>query len=94
MGTNISKPAIKEWISATVMVLLGNAYGRSFEAVDPAMIILRKLSRSDWIYYIEEYLYRVIDYIGDYYDALHTTGRQYIIDDINIYIEVRQSSMG
>ena len=56
MGTNISKPAIKECISATVMVLLGNAYGRSFEAVDPAMIILRKLSRSDWIYYIEECL--------------------------------------
>ena len=22
--------------------------------------------------------YRVIDYINDYYDALHTTGRQYI----------------
>ena len=56
MGTKISKPAIKECISATVMVLLGNAYGRSFEAVDPAMIILRKLSRSDWIYYIEECL--------------------------------------
>ena len=56
MGTKISKPAIKECISATMMVLLGNAYGRSFEAVDPAMIILRKLSRSDWIYYIEEYL--------------------------------------
>lgn len=56
MGTKISKPAIKECISATMMVLLGNAYGRSFEAVDPAMIILRKLSRSDWIYYIEECL--------------------------------------
>lgn len=39
-------------------------------------------------------LYRVIDYIGDYYEALHTAGRQYFIDDINIYIEVRQSSMG
>lgn len=39
-------------------------------------------------------LYRVIDYIGDYYEVLHTAGRQYIIDDINIYIEVRQSSMG
>lgn len=56
MGTKIPKPAIKECISATLMVLLGNAYGRSFEAVDPAMSILRKLSRSDWIYYIEECL--------------------------------------
>ncbi|HIR14155.1 MAG TPA: DUF3791 domain-containing protein [Candidatus Choladousia intestinavium] len=29
--------------------------------------------------------YRVIDYIRDYYEALHTTGRQYNVDDINIY---------
>ena len=35
--------------------------------------------------------YRVIDYIRDYYEALHTTGRQYIVDDINMYIEARQS---
>lgn len=38
--------------------------------------------------------YRVIEYIRDYYEALHTTGRQYIVDDINMYIEARQSSMG
>ncbi len=37
--------------------------------------------------------YRVIDYIRDYYEALHTTGRQYIVDDISMYIEARQSSM-
>ena len=30
--------------------------------------------------------YRVIDYIRDYYEALHTTGRQYIVDDISMYI--------
>lgn len=35
-------------------------------------------------------LYRVIDYINDYYEALHTTGRQYIVDDIDMYIEARQ----
>ena len=34
--------------------------------------------------------YRVIDYINDYYDALHTTGRQYIVDDIDMYIKVHQ----
>lgn len=35
--------------------------------------------------------YRVIDYIRAYYEALHTTGRQYIVDDINLYIKARQS---
>jgi len=34
--------------------------------------------------------YRVIDYIRAYYEALHTTGRQYIVDDINLYINARQ----
>ena len=34
--------------------------------------------------------YRVIDYIRSYYEALHTTGRQYIVDDINLYIKARQ----
>lgn len=37
--------------------------------------------------------YRVIDYIRDYYEALHTTGRQYIVDDISMYIEARQSAL-
>ncbi len=35
--------------------------------------------------------YKVIDYIHDYYEALHTTGRQYIVDDISMYIEARQA---
>ncbi len=34
--------------------------------------------------------YRVIEYIRNYYEALHTTGRQYIVDDINIYISERE----
>ena len=37
--------------------------------------------------------YRVIDYIRAYYEALHTTGRQYIVDDINLYINARQPAM-
>ena len=37
--------------------------------------------------------YRVIDYIRAYYEALHTTGRQYIVDDINLYINARQPSV-
>jgi hypothetical protein len=35
--------------------------------------------------------YRVTDYIIAYYESLHTTGRQYTIDDIDLYIESRQS---
>ena len=34
--------------------------------------------------------YDVISYIRAYYEALHTTGRQYIVDDISAYIEARQ----
>lgn len=56
MGTKIPRPAIKECISATLMVLLGNAYGKSYEAVTPATNILQKLSQNDWIYYIEQCL--------------------------------------
>lgn len=37
--------------------------------------------------------YSVIDYIRDYYEALHTTGRQYIVDDITMYIEARKPSL-
>ena len=35
--------------------------------------------------------YLVIDYIRNYYESLHTTGRQYIVDDINMYIEAREN---
>lgn len=37
--------------------------------------------------------YKVIDYIHDYYKALETTGRQYIVDDISMYIEARKASL-
>lgn len=37
--------------------------------------------------------YEVIDYIRKYYEALHTTGRQYIVDDISSYIETRQKAL-
>jgi len=36
--------------------------------------------------------YRVLDYVRSYYEALHTTGRQYIVNDINLYIKARQSA--
>lgn len=34
--------------------------------------------------------YGVLDYIVDCYDALHTTGPAYIIDDIDLFIAARQ----
>ena len=37
--------------------------------------------------------YHVIDYIRNYYEALHTTGRQYIVDDIDMYIKSREASL-
>lgn len=37
--------------------------------------------------------YRVVDYIVSCYEALHTTGTNYIIEDIDLYIEARQPAM-
>ena len=34
--------------------------------------------------------YNVCEYIMEYYGALHTTGTNYIITDIDLYIEARQ----
>ncbi|MGI5872770.1 MAG: DUF3791 domain-containing protein [Bacillota bacterium] len=34
--------------------------------------------------------YRVLDYINASYEALHTTGKEYIIDDLDIYINARK----
>lgn len=34
--------------------------------------------------------YRVLDYINASYEALHTTGKEYIIDDLDIYISARK----
>lgn len=34
--------------------------------------------------------YRVLDYINASYEALHTTGKEYIIDDLDIYINAKK----
>ena len=47
-----------------------------------------KLSGKAVIALFNQYL--VIDYIRSYYESLHTTGRQYIVDDINLFINARQ----
>lgn len=35
--------------------------------------------------------YDVFDYITSFYDVLHTTGRNYIVEDIDMYIKSRQN---
>lgn len=37
--------------------------------------------------------YRVWDYIYSCFEALHTTGEKYIVEDIDLYIEARQPTM-
>ena len=36
--------------------------------------------------------YGVLDYLDACYDVLHTTGRAYIIEDIDIFINARKST--
>ena len=35
--------------------------------------------------------YRVNEYVRSYFEALHTTGEKYIVNDIDLYIKARQS---
>lgn len=35
--------------------------------------------------------YNVLEYIVDYFEALHTTGERYIVNDIDMYIAARQN---
>lgn len=37
--------------------------------------------------------YRVWDYVYSCFEALHTTGNRYIVEDIDLYIEARKLSM-
>lgn len=37
--------------------------------------------------------YQVWDYIYSCFEALHTTGAKYIVDDIDLYIEVRKIAL-
>ena len=37
--------------------------------------------------------YQVWDYIYSCFEALHTTGANYIVDDIDLYIKARQTAV-
>jgi hypothetical protein len=36
--------------------------------------------------------YGVLDYLGSFYDVLHTFGHQYLVQDIDLFIETRHPS--
>ena len=36
--------------------------------------------------------YSVFEYIQAFYDVLHTTGTKYIVNDIDLYIQSRQTA--
>ena len=38
--------------------------------------------------------YRVWDYIYSCFEALHTTGDEYVVEDIDLYIEARRPETG
>lgn len=35
--------------------------------------------------------YDILKYLGECYDVLHSTGRQYIIEDIDLFIKARSN---
>ena len=38
--------------------------------------------------------YGLVDYLSEFYDVLHTQGRQWLIEEIDEYIEIRKSIGG
>lgn len=36
--------------------------------------------------------YKVFNYLNDFYDVLHTVGKEYVLEDIDIYINARKKS--
>lgn len=35
--------------------------------------------------------YKVFDYVQSFYDVLHSTGQEYIVEDIDLYINARRN---
>lgn len=36
--------------------------------------------------------YKIFSYLDDFYDVLHTTSMEYVLDDIDIYIKARRKA--
>ncbi len=48
----------------------------------------KNLTGRETMYLFEKY--GVLDYLGECFDVLHTTGRAYIIEDIDFFIDARR----
>lgn len=64
LGTQIPKPALKEAISACIVVYLGNAYGSSNAAIPYTEQVLEKVNKDAWSYYINGCLQYDEDVLG------------------------------
>lgn len=56
LGTSIPGPALAVCLTAVLCVKLGNTYGTSWEAQQPADQLIRNLSKDRWLYYFNERL--------------------------------------
>lgn len=50
----------------------------------------KKLTGRETMYLFKKY--GVLDYLVDCFDVLHTTGRNYIVEDIDAFIENRKKA--
>ncbi len=56
LGSTIPTPALPSCFSALLSVVLGNAYGCSWDAVTPASELLKKMTSERWEYYLNHVL--------------------------------------
>lgn len=56
LGTSIPNPALSQCMTAVLCVKLGNPYGVSAAAQDPADQIISEISKERWCYYLNEKL--------------------------------------
>lgn len=56
LGTSIPNPALAQCMTAVLCVKLGNFYGTSWGAQEPADQIIGSLSKDRWLYYFNERL--------------------------------------
>lgn len=56
LGTSIPGPALAACMTAVLCVRLGNFYGTSFAAQEPANQIIQRLSKDRWLFYVNERL--------------------------------------
>jgi hypothetical protein len=52
LGTSIPAPALAACITAALCVRLGNQYGVSIAAQDPAVKVLKSVSKDRWTFYL------------------------------------------